>query len=78
MKKEKLRLSIELNGRIYKGYRIITRTDNGKINQLIRYRTFHKRKDVYNYKPGQEKMMENVAKLIMKDLVREVKGLRKE
>jgi len=76
MKKEKRELSIEFNGKTYKGYRIIKWADSGNMNQLIHYKMFYTRKDLCNYKPGQEKMMENVARMIMEDLVREAGGRR--
>jgi hypothetical protein len=73
VKKERIELSIELKGRTYKGYRIIEYQNDGVMTQLIHYKMQHSRKDVRSYKPGHEKIMENVARSIFEDLVREEK-----
>lgn len=71
MKKEKHELSIEIKGRTYKGYRIIEWTKSGEMHQLIQYKIPYTRKDLRSYKPGHEKIMESVARMILEDLVRE-------
>lgn len=71
MKKERHELSIEIKGRIYKGYRIIEWKDSGEIRQLIHYRMQQTRHDPRRYKPGNEKTMESVAKLILQQLIEE-------
>jgi len=71
--KERIELSIQIKGRTYKGYRIIEYQNNGEMTQLIHYKMQHARKDVRSYRPGHEKIMENVARSIFEDLVREEK-----
>ena len=69
MKKERHELSIEIKGRTYTGYRIVEWTKTGDMYQLIYYRDHLSYKDIRKYKPGHEKTMESVAKLILEQLV---------
>lgn len=71
MRKERHVLTVEIKGRKYDGYRIIEQQNNGEMSQLIQYKMRHALKDLRRYKPGQEKIMESVARMILEDLVRE-------
>jgi len=76
MNKERHKLTIEINGKPYEGHRIIVWNNLGEMTQIIYYQMKYSRKDLRRYKPGHEKVMESVARMILEDLVIEV-GLGK-